>query len=380
MNYYRLWVCIIIIGIFSCHQEESISFQEEVRSNDIEVTSSDFDHLNQSILDSEWWNLHPEAIRLDLAEDLRNLGEEVTMDQIRKIQAKAIRRGNQMNFRANVCQGYPNANDRKDVILRTQTDVDDFAQLNCSVILGNLFILRRTGIHIEITDLTPLQHVEFIGSGLNISTPALTTLDGLEGIESIGSLGPIGRIYIEGNKLNNIEALSGVNKMHGFIRISNTSRLKFITDAFNNTQFFPTSKNDIAPNQKGGVSIINNKGLLKLGGFNSLDDFNSISIYNNINLLSINGFQSVHSLDHYVSIMNNTQLNKIEGFSSLTSLGLYLQVQDNPSLNECCIFFPVLCSNPPLCSENGIEQNVTFISNNGPLCTEQEILDNGLCN
>ena len=342
-------------------------------------------------MESEWWNLHPEDLRSELAEDLKKLGDHVTMDQIREVQAKAIRRGNQINFRANVCQEFPQGSPfPSDVILRTQEDVEEFAQLNCSIIKGRLRIsntVRRNPnpqstqliFEHEITDLTPLSHIEYVGGKLTIDNNVLQSLDGLENIHSIGPLGMFGGALISGRKLLDIEALQGVNKMYGDLVIRNTRRLKTISQAFNHAHFLPKNISDNQPSDKSNVYFQNNDGLESIEGFSNASMLRELIFSHNKSLTSINGFNQLERLDHYLFIQNNLKLKSLQGFNSLHSIELHLTITENPNLKECCVFFPLICTDPPHCIENGVSSNHITILNNAPSCTEEEIIDNGFC-
>src|SRR5690606_28616504 len=89
-----------------------------------------------------------------------------------------------------------------DVILNSQTEVDDFAtnHPNCSEISGGLYISGN-----DITDLSPLSNLTSVGGNLYISSnSSLLNLNGLNNLTSVG-----GNLYIDSN--SNLTNLDGLN-------------------------------------------------------------------------------------------------------------------------------------------------------------------------
>src|SRR5690606_15639211 len=110
-----------------------------------------------------------------------------------------------------------------DVILTSQTEIDDFAtnHPNCTEVSGNLTIQGA-----NITDLTPLSNLTSVGGYLYIgSNSSLTNLDGLSNLTSVG-----GFLYIGSNSsLNNLDGLSNLTSIGADLVIRSNSSLTDIS-------------------------------------------------------------------------------------------------------------------------------------------------------
>src|SRR5690606_31203507 len=181
-----------------------------------------------------------------------------------------------------------------DVILNSQTEVDDFATNypNCTEISGGLNISGGS----TITDLSPLSNLTSVGGYLNIgSNSNLTNLDGLSNLTSVG-----GNLFISANSsLTNLDGLSNLTSV--------------------------------------GVNlyIVSNSNLTSLDGLSNLTSVGgSLTINNNSSLTNLDGLNNLTSVGGHLGINSNSSLTNLDGLSNLTSVGGYLYIQSNSSLTD----------------------------------------------
>jgi gliding motility-associated-like protein len=166
-----------------------------------------------------------------------------------------------------------------DVTLSSQEAVDEFVSQygDCEVINGNLLLV--TGL----------------------------TNDGPGGVG--------------GTLLSNITNTSGLNKLQ-IIR----GDLTITIEASDLRNFTSLEEVD------GELSITNSNNLLVIDSFNSLRRAGSVVIANNGILESINGFNSLTSLEGNLEIGSLTKTTSVNGFSNLTQIGGRLNISQNLEL------------------------------------------------
>src|SRR5690606_2538851 len=187
-----------------------------------------------------------------------------------------------------------------DVILGSQTEVDDFAtnHPNCTEISGDLYIYGN-----DITDLSPLSNLTSVGGNLYIfSNSSLLNLDGLNNLTSVGGLLDISF----NSNLTNLNGLSNLTSVGGYLNIYDN------------------------------LSLTNLDGLSNL---TSLGGYLSISFNSSLN--NLDGLSNLTSIGGYLRISNNSNLTDISGLqnidpaSILSTYGYGLYIQNNPLLSVC---------------------------------------------
>lgn len=186
------------------------------------------------------------------------------------------------------------------ILFTTQAEIDNFPSNypNCTDITG---FVRIEGI---------------VGSDI-------TNLDGLSGITSIGGYLRIRNCPL----LENIDGLNGLTSVGDELRITNCPLLTDI-DALNNLTFV------------GSMLIIGGCSLLEhIDGLNALTGTGLIEIGGNESLTSIDGFNGLTSnfVAPIIQIHANNSLTSITGFGALTDVW-YLYISQNFSLAEIAGF------------------------------------------
>jgi hypothetical protein len=192
-----------------------------------------------------------------------------------------------------------------DVILKSQEEINSFANNGCQKIIGSLTI-DDTGSNndenADIFDLGPLNKI-------------------VEVTESV--------FIINNPNITNINALNNINKIGKFFMIQINESLVEI-NGFNNLEKIGSN-----------LSIYTNKNLLKISGFNKLKRItdNEENIYDgdmeisfNVNLGEINGFSQLESISIF-HIRGNESLKKLIGFNNLIETGDFRLVNPITEMN-----------------------------------------------
>jgi hypothetical protein len=240
------------------------------------------------------------------------------------------------------------------ILLRTMTEIEEFAQCNYSEITGNLGIFDGI-IQSPITSLSSLSSLKKIGGDLSLnSLSVLTTLNGLHNIESVN--------YLSINYTNQLENLDKIDLLQTkFIEMSNNISLKNINaldmdsdemgliaiynhPVLENLQCFSNIKFI-----RNNLTISNNNSLIDLSGLDSLervgtysgpnntgpnDPTRALVIEDNRNLLSVNGLNNLREIKGDIWIYNNFFLENIDGLSNLLSIYRNLYINENTYLNN----------------------------------------------
>src|SRR5690606_37000947 len=211
-----------------------------------------------------------------------------------------------------------------DVILNSQTEVDDFATNypNCTEISGSLKINGN-----DITDLSPLSNLTSVGGYLQINDNSnLTNLDGLSNLTSVG-----GNLFISANSsLTNLDGLSNLTSVGVHLYINSNSNLTSLDGLSNLTSV------------GGHLTINNNSSLTNLDGLNNLTSVGGhLTINSNSSLTNLDGLSNLTSVGGYLYIQSNSSLTDISGLqnidpaSILEAYGVGLYIVDNTSLSVC---------------------------------------------
>jgi len=255
------------------------------------------------------------------------------------------------------------------ITLTTQAQVNAF---NCTTVTGNLTI-QGAGI----TNLNGLSELTTVGGFLRIgSNSSLTNVDGLSSLSSIGGL-----LQINFNSgLTNVDGLSSLSSIGGFLHITSNSSLTNV-DGLSSLStiggYLQIGVNSSLTNVDGLSSlssiggylqIYENSSLTNVDGLSSLSAIGEyLEIYTNSSLTNVDGLSSLSSLGGYLFIQDNSSLTNVDGLSSLSSIGGDLYIISNSSLTDCCGVYPLI--NTPGAVGGGIT-----ISNNDTGCdSETEI-------
>jgi hypothetical protein len=368
---------LILILFVACQQDNLIT-ENTVLSSEQQVFQferpSYQNDLHPSILNSDWWQgldpINQQLVGMELAQD----GTPLTMAEFEDRKRQAM---NQALNRAGACPGYP-ANPAGDVTLNSQADVNAFGALKCKEIIGALNVTDTLGPD-PICDLSPLKGLKSVGSNMTISADCLTSLSGLEKLKSVGKLGPLGFTGIIGAGLTDIEALKKLSVVTGSINIINCDMLTSVTSAFSNITEIDTSTTTAPITSVYVLNINDNELLTDLSAFSGLTHIEGgLRILSNASLLNLDDLSGLNSVGNDIFILENTSLQQVNELSNINTILDDLYVFDNPSLTQCCGLYSLLCSDPPVCSGNGVG-DIIAIFNNGAGCTEADIIANGPC-
>lgn len=268
-----------------------------------------------------------------------------------------------------------------DVVLKSQAQVDQFLidWPNCSQISGYLTIEGP-----DINNLTPLSNLTTVENYLRIYTNhSLSSLNGLNGITNINGSLDIGNnplltdlnglnnlkrigqdIQIRNSIFTNLDGLSSLTSVVGFIRINDNNELTNINGLSKLTNiggYLNLSNNSVLTNINGlsnvtnigGNLIINNNTQLKNLSFTRLSSISkSLIIEANPLVSDLNNFSNLTYVGDAVAILKNQILSDISGLSHInpwTMLGLGLFIENNPALAVCHLpnFCTYLASSRP---------------------------------
>lgn len=274
--------------------------------------------------------------------------------------------------------------------LSSQQEVDDFGANDYTHINGDLYItnineditnldafisLRVVQEHLildytDIDNLDGLNNLEYVGKGFDIrgahnllNVNALSNLkDGgflaisgtlLKDLEGLNNLQFTEGLSLQDNSnLENIDALSSVKNMFGYINIQRNNSLKNIDGLRSVT---------IAS----GYHIRDNKALLNIDGLSNIVSLNgSVTIHSNPELVNIQGLYNLTSIGASCRISQNNKLTNLEGLNNLSHVEEDLVINGR-SLTDFCALQPSLISNTQEC----------YLSSDLFLITPQDIID-----
>ena len=226
-----------------------------------------------------------------------------------------------------------------DLLLTTQTEVDDFGIQEYTEVNGKLTIQGIT--FTEIINLDGLENLRKVtGDFESLYNEEITDLGGLrnlqsvtgdfkiwgsfklESFEGLSSLNEAGGLNIQGNRtLTDISALSGITELRF------TSLVIFLNDALQSLNGLQN-----ITSVEGGVSITSNDNLLNLDGLSSLQTIGAVlGISRNPSLENIDGLAELQSVEMNFEIFENETLESLNGINNLIECG-NLYIHDNASL------------------------------------------------
>jgi hypothetical protein len=226
--------------------------------------------------------------------------------------------------------------------------VDAFPE-GCSIVRGSMELGGST----DITDLTPLQTLTFIGGHLSIGgNDALTNLDGFSAVDSIG-----GGLQIWSNgALADLSGLSGVTRVGGPLTIHANPELADL-GGLSSLVFLA-----------GGATVYYNGALANLDGLSGITEIQGdLHIGENAVLANVDGLASLTSVAGEVRVEFNNALTNLDGFRSLTQVGGDLSIMFNPLLTECSCGLYEVVSGEGVSGQIYMESNATTgdCANNG---------------
>lgn len=230
------------------------------------------------------------------------------------------------------------------LIFNSQADLDSFPS-NYINVTGNLYIQNS-----DITDLTPLNNIQSIGSDLVISgNSSLTTFDGLNNLISIGD-----DLKISSNSnLTSISGLNNLTKVAGYFNIQFN---------FNLTSISGFAKLNSVHDY---FKLYYNEKLNSISGFNSLSYFgDDVDIYRCSLIPSFQMFSGVTSIGGSLSLEYNNVVTSLRGFENLLAVGGFLSLEN---LNRVTDFDELSnltsVGRGVTISENSVLTNINGLSN-----------------
>ncbi len=239
------------------------------------------------------------------------------------------------------------------ITFETQANINNFAALypTCTEIADVLQI--GTNSDSDITDLSPLNQITFIGGIGIFNNPNLVSLSGLENVILIE-----GHLNISDNdNLLNLNALENLSSIGSYLSIEDNTNLNSLTGLNNLSSI------------GGQLRVSENDNLVDFSG---LDNLISVAgdfwIDDNDSLINFNGLENLISIEGVILIQDNMTLNSLSGLQNFDySTIITLDIIGNQMLSVCN--FPSICSH----IENG---GSTAIFDNAPGCNNSiEISD-----
>ncbi len=207
------------------------------------------------------------------------------------------------------------------ITFTTQAQIDSF-QINypeCTEILGDVTICGN-----DITNLNGLSGLISIGGFLLIGdwnsggNPSLISLTGLENLTSIrGDLG-----ICRNDALTSLTGLDNLTSIWSDLWIWGNYALTSLTRLDNVTGI------------GGYLHIGYNNALTSLTGLDNLTSILAISIYYNTALTSLTGLDNLTSIWFFFNITENDALTTLATLENLTSIGSYLDIYNNNALTS----------------------------------------------
>ncbi len=198
------------------------------------------------------------------------------------------------------------------LMVRSLTDLHPFADSGYNVLDGNLIIDHVSGLK----DLSAFSQLKTITGFVSISNnPDLVSLHGLEKLRTIGH----GLDIFQNNRLQNTDALNGLNQVHDISIYSNngltTIRLAGIT-------------------QLNRLDLSNNYQLKTIFGPEHLESLESLVITLDTVLTEVTGFQQLKTIRKNLFFNLNFAVRNINWTSYLEEVGGWVSISDNPFLTD----------------------------------------------
>lgn len=225
------------------------------------------------------------------------------------------------------------------ITLTTQQQVDDFAATydleNCSF-EGGILIQGS-----DIVNLDGMSGLTYVAGFLKIVDTGISNLQGLSSLTTVGGL----MLVSNNNSLIKIDGLSS-STFFSSLEISNNDSLADINglSSLDTVGHFSISDNKVLVNIEGLTSLTrvsgdlvirNNAVLESLDGFLALQVVaDDLVIENNALLTNLDGLSSLVLVDNNLTLVSNPVLTNIDGLSNLTGIGESIIIQSNPALSN----------------------------------------------
>lgn len=229
----------------------------------------------------------------------------------------------------------------KNVIIRSQSDVDNFALdfPSCEVI--NALDISGEGIH----NLEGLSKIKEIKKYISIKSTSLTTISDLSDVV----MDSIDYLIVNSNpKLTSLDGIKSSEELK-HLTIRNNKRLKDVEylSGLRETEYLYLSQND---------------SLISLLGFRNLTRADRANISLNGRLQNVNGLEKLKNVIS-LSLFENHNLFNIDALKNLTEYRL-VYIGNNCSLADCCGAMNAM--------HNHTKDNYIIISNNSVTCRDNE--------
>lgn len=237
---------------------------------------------------------------------------------------------------------------KTNILLTSQTEIDEFGASGCNYIDGNFSIYGGSQTD-PITDLSPLRNLKEVTKNFRISSGLgdVSVVAGFQNLEKVG----LDFIYKGGYDSNgkNLIEISGFNALQsvgGDFIVTKTGSLKLIT-GFNSLEVidgdFKFWENDSLEELTGfqnlrkvddNFKIYQNKGSFRINSFNNLENVGKEFFINlNTDIISISGFDQLKFVGRTFEISRNDSLTNLSGFSIIENLTNII-IRDNEVLEE----------------------------------------------
>ena len=133
-----------------------------------------------------------------------------------------------------------------------------------------------------------------------------------------------GHVSISGNDITNVDGLSTITSIGGYLEIIYNPSLSNVTGLEGITSV------------DGYIALYYNDALTTLAGFKNLTTAGShLEIVENPLLINLSGLESLVTVNEELIVAQNNALISLEGLSALTSVEMNLIIWGNPLLNSC---------------------------------------------
>ena len=206
-----------------------------------------------------------------------------------------------------------------DLILSSQSEVDNFSAIQFTSINGNLIIgdpnaNPTAASSTDITDISALSSIQSISGRLEIKfNDNLQSLQGLEQITEVTNL-----IIAENNALTSLNGLNGLTNIE-YLGISNNDQLTSIAQLGNVSSL-------------GTTRIANNPLLASLNGLENITSLGAIILRNNPLIGDLQPLSNLTELTE-LHIDNCDSITSLEGLEQITEL-LYFWIYNNDGLTS----------------------------------------------
>jgi hypothetical protein len=209
-----------------------------------------------------------------------------------------------------------------DIFLPSDDAIREFGKCNYTEITGYLSI-GESSYAVTITDLSPLSSITKVGGALQLSSlRELNSLNGLHNIESASRLHIAYAVALE--NLDDLDKLQT-----SYIELSNNYALKNIDGL------------DMESDTIGTIAFFDCPSLINLNAFLNIKTSGYLGIKGCDSLTSLQGLNSLETINGGLSIRDNFYLESLDELSNLTYLKGDIFIRDNPYLRYFCGLKPL---------------------------------------